>query len=311
MNLLIQEFKLNLWTFSCPSKRNIIGPSGLLAPVSDKLYATPGVFLDLGSGTSAENFKYNDYGQGNSWGQSIPLFYRMYYDRCIVFKDIYAWEVGWIGTDQEDPEGRIHLTKCCLCFFNTTYCTDLNTHTRYLIRNLINPHNMVSTDDYYGTTGCHMLSRTSRLPQVRGIDQRKFWGPLPDEVRAQMRLYNVPVSERDCPDSPQGNFSEKLGLNLTQLWIISDRMSYFPIWEDVDWLDFNFWWFVEHRRHVPRDCDTCIPTGSNSLTSLFWWFWYSYLAHTQRPNCCECHPLLSLLVENVETSFVGWQIPLF
>ena len=76
-----------------------------------------------------ENFKYNGYdGQGNSWGQSIPLFYWMYYDRCIVFKDIYAWEVGWIGTDQEDPEGRIHLTKCCLCFFNTTYCTDLNTH---------------------------------------------------------------------------------------------------------------------------------------------------------------------------------------
>ncbi|CAL1129397.1 unnamed protein product [Cladocopium goreaui] len=47
------------------------------------------------------------------------------------------------------------------------------------------------------------------MTPVQGIDHKKFWTPLPDEVRAQLRLYNTPVSEKDCPDSPQGNFAER------------------------------------------------------------------------------------------------------
>lgn len=96
-----------------------------------------GVFMDLGAGTTVENFDNKDYGSGNNWGQSMPLFYNMYYDRCVIFKDIYAWEARRI------------------------------------------------------------------------VDHKRFWSFLPDEVRAQMRLYNAPVSERECPDSPQGNFSER------------------------------------------------------------------------------------------------------
>lgn len=96
-----------------------------------------GVFLDLGSGTSVEGFGNGIYyDKGSGGGGTIPLFYRMYADRCIDFKAIYAWE-------------------------------------------------------------------------VQGIDHKKFWTPLPDEVRAQLRLYNAPVSEKDCPDSPQGNFAER------------------------------------------------------------------------------------------------------
>lgn len=52
----------------------------------------PGVFLDLGSGTTVDGFENGNYEQGNGWGGSIPLFYLMYADRCIDFKAIYAWE---------------------------------------------------------------------------------------------------------------------------------------------------------------------------------------------------------------------------
>jgi hypothetical protein len=47
--------------------------------------------------------------------------------------------------------------------------------------------------------------------QVRGIDHKTFWGPLPDDVRGRFHLYNAPVAENDCPASPQGRFTEKLG----------------------------------------------------------------------------------------------------
>lgn len=59
-----------------------------------------GVFFDLGSGRKAPRFETDSYAKGTGLGPSIPLFYKMYLDRCIEFQDIYAWEAQDIEHEQ-------------------------------------------------------------------------------------------------------------------------------------------------------------------------------------------------------------------
>eukprot|EP00913_Durusdinium_trenchii_P021718 g20407.t1 len=47
--------------------------------------------------------------------------------------------------------------------------------------------------------------------QAERVDHKHFWDPLPDPIRARFRFFNRPVQEHLCPDSPQGNLTERGG----------------------------------------------------------------------------------------------------
>eukprot|EP00913_Durusdinium_trenchii_P030797 g28843.t1 len=64
-----------------------------------------GVFFDLGSGQNVRDFEMYDYAEGSGMGSSIPLFFRMYADRCIDFHAIYAWEVRHVDHNQDVRDG--------------------------------------------------------------------------------------------------------------------------------------------------------------------------------------------------------------
>ncbi|CAK8989507.1 unnamed protein product [Durusdinium trenchii] len=140
-----------------------------------------GVFFDLGSGQNVRDFEMYDYAEGSGMGSSIPLFFRMYADRCIDFHAIYAWE-------------------------------------------------------------------------VRHVDHNQFWDPLPDEIRARLRFFNRPVQENGCPDSPQGNFSERGGfLNMLASTVSLD--DYVVVKVDIDSLGMGAGpelAIVESIAHLPE-----------------------------------------------------------
>ena len=70
---------------------------------------TGGVFFDLGSGQNVRDFEMYDYAEGSGMGSSIPLFFRMYADRCIDFHAIYAWEVPKLLSKTQVPSVELHV----------------------------------------------------------------------------------------------------------------------------------------------------------------------------------------------------------
>lgn len=84
-------------------------------------------FFDLGCTTYSTPKKMDSvFGAGR--GPSIPLFYRMYSDRCIVFDDIYAWEAA-----RHDPRQWYASVPAAMAekirFFNMPVESEMNETT--------------------------------------------------------------------------------------------------------------------------------------------------------------------------------------
>jgi len=76
----------------------------------------PTKFYDLGC-TAPANIENFDYTAGSNYGPSIPLFFKMYQDRCLEFDVIYAWEATqiknhtswWAHWLSESLRARLHF----------------------------------------------------------------------------------------------------------------------------------------------------------------------------------------------------------